>query len=810
MTSLLRQTFRRLLRERGFTVTVLLTLALCIGANVAIFAVVDAILVRPLPFSDPDRLVAVLNSYPGAGADRSGASAVNYFDRRHAVKAFASVSLQQDGGVIVGEDGAPNRVAIGRVTPEFFSTLGVPMLLGRSVTDAEMLYGSDQVVVLTNEYWRTHFNADPNVIGRKFMNDGLPVTVVGVLTPHFHFLSSKAEFFRPAAHGPDEIKPANRHNNSYLMIARLAPGASLADAQAQMNAFNQQQLKDDPYAELVRNAHFHTNVASLHADHVREVRPILLLLQAGVLSLLLIGGVNLVNLLLIRTNGRAKEFAVRQALGAGRRHLWREIIVETVLLALGGGLLGVGAGAFGIDLLARLGTDRLPLGATITFDSRVALVALAISLAVGVLLALPIVFVNLRSRLAPVLHSESRSGTVSRAAQRLRHGFIVAQISLAFVLLAGAGLLGVSLQKVLSVSPGFQADHVLIGTVSLPWKTYPETPARLAFLERLYTILKAQPGVTAVGFGSSMPLSGNDNNNAISIEGVVRAPGESIRTHYTSFAMGDYWASLGIPLLEGRLLEAADNHRDPQVCVVDADFARRYWPNKSALGHRIANDVTVTDKSASVIVGVVGNVKHTDLADTSALGAVYFTYKNVSANGIGISIRTPMAPETMAAVIRRAVLSIDPGLPVDDIKTMKTMVNDSLVSRRSPAVLAGAFAVTALLLAAIGTYGVLAYAVGQRRREIGVRMALGAQPAQVLRQFLGLGTRLLVAGIILGALGSWAAGRAMQTVLFGVAPVDPGVLAATAVTMGLVVFIATFIPSRRATRISPIEALRSE
>ncbi|HVU17018.1 MAG TPA: ABC transporter permease [Candidatus Didemnitutus sp.] len=810
MPTLIRQTFRRLLRERGFTVTVLLTLALCIGANVAIFAVVDAVIVRPLPFAEPNRLVIVRNSYPGAGAEISGASFVNYYDRRHAIKAFSSVALQQDGGVIVGDEGSPNRVSIGRVTPEFFATLGVPLLMGRTFTDAELLYGPDAVAILTNEYWHTHYNADPNILGKKFLNDGLPVTIVGVLTPHFQFLSSKASFFRPASHGPDDIKPNARHNNSYMMIARLAPGASIDEAQAQMDAFNQVQLKDDPYAELVRNAHYHTFVHSLHADHVRDVRPILLILQAGVLSLLLIGGVNLVNLLLIRANGRAKEYAVRQALGAGRRHLLREILLETILLALAGGVLGVLAGMFGIDLLVRLGTDRLPLGGTIAFDSRVAWAALAVSLAVGVLLALPIVFVNVRSRLAPVLHSESRSGTVSRAAQRLRHGFIVAQIAIAFVLLAGAGLLGLSLMKVLSVSPGFRADHVLVGTVSLPWKTYPEPANRLAFFDRLYTTLKSQPGVTTVGFGTSIPLTGNDNNNAITVEGFQRAPGESIRTHYTSFAMGDYWNALGIPLLEGRLLEPADNHREQKVCVVDQDFARRYWPNGSALGHRIANDVSVTDKTSCVIVGVVGNVKHLDLADTNAQGAVYFTYQTYSVNSVEIAIRTPLAPEAMADILRRTVLSIDPGLPVDDIRSMQTVVNNSLVSRRSPAVLAGAFAVVALLLAAVGTYGVLAYAVGQRRREIGVRMALGALPAQVLRQFLGLGIQLLAIGIVLGTILAWLVGWAMQSVLFGVGSVNPGVLAATAGLMITVVLVATFIPSQRATRVSPIEALRTE
>ena len=810
MFSALTQTLRRLAREGGFTTTVLLTLALCIGANVAIYAVVDAILVRPLPFPDSDRLVGVFNSYPGAGADRSGASATNYYDRRHAIKAFASVSLQQDGSVIVGDTGSPNRVQMARVTPEFFTTLGVPLALGHMFTDAELLYSTDQVAVLTDAFWRTHFNADPNIVGHKFFNDGLSITIVGVLPPNFHFLSSKAQFFRPASHGPDDIKPGNRHSNGYLMLARLAPGASVTDAQTQIDAFNRQQLTDDPYSEVVRNAGYHTNVTPLHADHVREVRPILLLLQTGVLALLLIGGINLVNLLLIRANGRAKEFAVRQALGAGRRHLISEVMLETVLLGLGGGVLGLLFGAFGIDLLSRMGADRLPLGGAIEFDGRIAVISLLASLAVGVLLALPVVLFNLHSQLAPVLHSESRSGTVSRAAQRLRHGFIVAQISLAFILLTGAGLLGVSLQKLLSSSPGFQPDHVLTGAISLPWKTYPEPPVRQAFLERLYAALRTQPGVTAVGFTSSLPFNGNLNNNAVVAEGVPLAPGESIRTHYTSFALGDYWQVLHIPLVEGRLLEEADNHRKQKVCVVDVSVARRYWPNGSALGHRLASDVKVTEENATTIVGVVGTVKQTDLADTNALGAIYFSYKDYSSTGFSVIVRTALPPEALTSILQKTVLSLDPALPVDNIKTMATVVDDTLVSRRSPALLAGAFALVALLLAAIGTYGVLAYAVSQRRREIGVRMALGALPQQVLKQFLTLGAKLLLAGVLLGLLGAWLAGHAMQSVLFGVGSLHPGVLAATAATMALVVLLATFIPSNRAMRVSPIEALRDE
>lgn len=811
MLSLLRQIIRRLVQESSFTLTVLVTLALCIGANVAIFAIVDAILFRPLPFPDAARLVAVHNSYPRAGAERSGASIVNYYDRRNAaIKAFASVSLYQDGSTIVGAEGSPNRVPVGRVTPEFFATLGVPLALGHTFTDAEMIYGPDQVAVLSDAFWRSHFNADPNIVGRTFLNDGLPVTIVGVLPPGFRFLSSPAQFYRPASHAADEIKPTNRHSNNYQMVARLAPGATLADAQAQMDAFNQQQIADDPFAEILRNAGYHTYLAPLHADFVRDVRSILLLLQAAVLALLLIGGINLVNLLLIRANGRAKEFAVRQALGAAGRHLFGEVLLETLVLAFAGGVLGLLFGAFGIDLLTRLGTDQLPLGGYIALDLRVALVALLGSIAVGVLLALPIAFFNLRHELAPVLHTESRTGTANRATQRVRHGFIVAQISLAFVLLSGAGLLGLTLRKVLAASPGFQPEHVLSGTVTLPWKTYPDVPQRQAFLERLESALRTQPGITAVGLSSDLPFAGAHNDNAITVEGVQRTAGESIRTHNTAFVLGDYFRALGVPLLEGRLLEPADNQRDQRVCVVDAEFAQRYWPGQSALGHRLAADVTLKEDNATTIVGVVGIVKRSDLSEAHGLGSVYFPYKNYGSIFFYVALRTPLEPAALAATLRKTVLSLDPGLPVDDIKPMQTRVDDSLVSRRSPAVLAGAFAIVALLLAAVGTYGVLAYAVSQRRREIGVRMALGALPQQVLRQFLLLGARLLLIGVTLGIAGAWIAGRAMQNVLFGVESSDPAVLAAAAATIVLVVLFATLIPSQRATRVNPIDALRAE
>lgn len=807
---LLLQTIRRLAGERGFAATVLLTLALCIGANVAIFAVVDALLLRPLPFPEAERLVVAINAYPQAGVPRAAASLANYYDRRGAIDAFESVAIHQGGSAIIGEPGSPTRAPRDRVSPEFFETLGAPLALGRPFSDDDMVYANAQILILTHEFWQSYFDGDPSVLGRAVTVDGLENFVVGVLAPGFRFLDSKARFFIPLASNLDEREIDDRHNNSITMIARLRPGATIAEAQAQMNAFNEVQLETDPLARIVREAGYRTDVFGLQADTVRQARPVLLMLQVGALSLLAIGGVNLVNLLLIRANGRLKELAVRQALGADRRHLAREIALETVLLAVGGGLLGLAVGAVGIRLLRLLGSEQIPLGATIAFDWRVALVSLAASLAFGLCLALPIIGFNLRRDLADSLRAESRGGTVSRAAHEARHAFIVVQIALAFALLSAAGLLGISLKNVLSASPGFRPDHALTASLTLPWKNYPEPPARQAFLERFLEELRALPGATHVGLGSGLPFGSNANNSAVAVEGIERPPGEAIRTHYNSFAMGEYWQALGIPLVAGRFLEDADNRSEQRVCVVDQAVVQRYWPGENALGRRIAVDVSVNDENAMTIVGVVGTVKQQDLADAAPLGAIYMPYRLQPTNSLSIVVRTAAAPEAMAASLRQLALSLDPTLPVDDIKPLQARIDDSLIARRAPATLALVFAAVALALAAVGTYGVLAYAVSQRRREIGVRIALGAQPGQVLRQFLAVGAWLLLGGVALGALGSWAAGKAMRSMVFEIAPLHLGLLLFCAGAMTLVVFAATLLPSRRAARISPLEAMREE
>jgi predicted permease len=494
--------------------------------------------------------------------------------------------------------------------------------------------------------------------------------------------------------------------------------------------------------------------------------------------LLLIGSVNLVNLLLIRASGRARELAIRQSLGASHWHVMRQVMTETVLLCFVGGLCGLALAAGGIGLLQKLGVDQLPLGTYIGFDAGFALVALSGTVVLGVLIALPVAWFSVRVHLANAFRSASRSATTNRAAQRLRHSFIVAQICLAFVLLAGAGLLGISLKRVMETSPGFQPGQVLAGQLSLPYKKYPDASAQLALIERLLAAIRNQPGVAFAGIGNLAPFGRNGSSGVTAVEGVQIANGGSQQDHYRNGVVGAYWRTLDIPLLRGRLLEDADNQRKQRVCVVDQAFANRYWPGGSPLGRRLNDGPVFNKDEAFTIVGVVGTVKQNKLDDVNPKGTIYYPYKYWPGPAISVLVRTGMAAEAMVPILRRTVLAIDPELPIDDLKPMRSLIAESVVTRRSPAVLAGIFAVVALLLTAVGTYGVLAYAVGQRRREIGVRMALGAGQQLVLRQFLGLAAKLLLAGIGFGILGAWATGRAMQHLLFGIGSVHFGVVAA--------------------------------
>jgi predicted permease len=809
----LRHAGRTLRKTPRFTATALLTLAVCIGANLTIFAVVDAILLRPLPFPAPDRLVTVFNTYPKAGVLRDGSSTTNYYERRGQIPAFSDLAIYSEGSAIVGESGATELVPFMRVSPEFFSTLGAKPAMGRSFTDAEMAMPPSRVVILSDSYWRRNFNADPLVLGRQVQVAGVANAVVGVLPPGFRFLSSEARLYFPFASRPEDRVARERHSggNAKHIIARLKPGATLAQAQAQIDAQNNTLERDDPKAKMLSAAGFRSVVVPLRADHVASIRPALLWIQGGALALLLIGMVNLANLLLIRASGRIKELAVRQALGASRWHVVSEVAVETTLLTLAGGFLGLAGGWAGIRLLGTLAAERLPLGTDIAFDARLAVVAVAGSVILGIALALPIAWFNLSAHLAGAIQSETRGGTSGRMSQRLRHGFIVAQIAMALVLLEGTGLLGLSLKQAMAVSPGFRPDHVLTGRILLPRNQYPNWPARLAFNQRLLAEISRQPGVTAVGAVNNVPFSGNNGKSAATVKGYVRPPGETLRGHYSYGVDGNYFAAMGFSLLEGRFLSADDSQRGDRVCVVDEDFARFYWPHTSAVGQRLFEGADETkDVDAFTVVGVVGAVKQAGLTDDAAQGAIYYPYALRTDDSLFLVLRTSLPPESVGPALQTIVRQTARDATMTDVRSMETRISDSLITRRAPALLATLFSAIALLLTAIGTYGILSYAVAQRRREIGVRMALGARPQQIRGQFLALGLRLLAAGTMLGVAGAWVTGRAMRNLLFHVPPFHVATLAGTACIIGLVSLVACLAPAHQAARISPTEALADE
>lgn len=803
-----KQALRGFAREKAFTVTVLFTFALCCGANVAIFAVVNSVLLKPLPFHASEQLVIISNSYPKAGVDRAGSSVPHYLERREGTAAFNEMAAFNARGTTIGDAGSPDRIDSMEVTPSFFPLLEARPAMGRTFSEEEGVYGKNQVVVISDALWRQRFAADPQVIGRSLRIDTESRTIIGVMPPQFHFLSKKALLWIPRCFSDEDRKETNRHSNNMEAIARLRPGATAAEAEAQIQAINQRALEKDPYAKLVIDAGFHTIVRGLHEDYVASIRPVLLLLQAGVLFLLVIGIVNVANLLLVRASGRTKDYSIRLALGAGQAQLARQLMTETLLLAVAGGGLGL---LFGAALLQGLRTGAvnvLPMASPPTLDGMVCLFSLGVAVTVGLVLSGLVVWHCFHLNLAQTLSVESRGGTTTRAVHRVRHTLIVAQIALAFVLLSGTGLLGLSFARVLAVDPGFRVENVLTSKLSLPWSNYKEEKQRIAFSQRLMTELQTLPGVSSVGLCSSIPFTGGSDNNAITVEGYTPPPGESIRAHYTNGVLGDYFNAMGIALREGRFLTSDDSQTAAKVCVVDDETARRYWPKGDALGHRLYNGAPGEKKEFYTIVGVVGAVKQDNITDQAATGAIYFPYSGYTSLSYHIVARTQQNPESVGAALRTAVLRLDPELPLHDLKTTGARVNESLDTRRAPLLIAGVFAVVALILASVGIYGVLAYTVAQRRREIGVRMALGAMPGQIRAQFLGLGTRLVLVGLSLGGLGAWLAGRGMSSLLFGVTPHNPLVLSSAALLLCVVALAACLIPSRRAASVSPLEALR--
>jgi predicted permease len=809
---------RSLFKDRGFTAAAFLTLALCIAANAVLFGIVHSVLLKPLPVPDSDRLVLIYNSYPGAGAERGGSGVPDYFDRVKGMKALQSIAIYDVRNRSTGETGRPERVLVMEATPSYFRVARVSAELGRTFVEAEGEPGHDDKVVLSHSYWQERFGGDRKIVGRELRLDGKPFTIVGVMPASFQFLETEARIWTPLAFTPEQKSDERRHNNSWTSIGRLRDGATLGQAQAQLNMLNAAALDLLPALKpLLLNAGFHTVVVPLKDDLVRNIKGRLYLLWAGTLLVLLIGCVNVINLALVRTHSRSRELATRLALGAGRADVARQFFSESFMLTGAAGLAGLLAGWGLIRGLTSLDLAQIPRGAEIGLSLMPVLFTLGLSIVLGLVIGAFPLASALTLDINAVLHESGRTGTGGRGPRLLRRTLVVTQVAVAFLLLVGTGLLLASFRQILAIDPGFDAQHVLIASVRLPASRYAGDKELRGFTDEALRRLRGMAGVTAAGATDSVPLSGDHNDSVILAEGYQMKPGESVISPTRVTVGPGYFESMKIPLVHGRYLEDRDSAAAARVVIVDTRLARRFWPGQNPVGRRMYQPESAKDALGTTdqthfltVIGVVGEVKADGLvADRTPVGAYYLAMAQDTSRYMAFTVRSAGDPRVLTAPLR-AIASLDPELPVFDVKTMEQVTDESLVTRRWPMLLSMGFGVVALLLSALGIYGVLAYLVTQRTKEIGIRMAIGGTPRTIFDLVLKEGLVLLGVGLAVGGVGLLWLSRALSSQLYGVRPSDPVVIALAGLALGIIALVACAIPARRATRINPVVALNNE
>jgi len=818
MFDTLRQDFRYGLRSLasrpGFTLAAVLTLALGIGANTLVFSLISGMYLKPLPYRDDAALVDIEDTYPKMGLAAVGMSIPDYLDRRTQVPALADSALYTDQSFNLAENGAPERVAGIRATPSLFSTLGVAPLLGRAFNDDEATIGADKFVVLGNAIWRNRFDADPKVIGRELRLNGENYHVVGVMPPGFMFPNRDTALYVPFAFTPKQKSDAERGSEFSTSIARLAPGATMADVKAQSDLVIQRNLdrigggdsNSAGFSRFMRDAGFTVTVRPIRTLLAGEHTQVLMLLQLAVALVLLIACANIANLLLTRLSARQKELSVRTALGASRMRIARQLLIESLALALAGAAVGIGLAFIGQRAVAMSGL--LPDWVTLDVDLRVLVFTLALAMAAGLAFGLLPALSAASAQPQQVLRDSGRLGGGGRGARRMRNALVVVQLALAVALLGSAGLLVRSFANVLDQDPGFDSRGVLTANVSLSPAKYPDDTARAQVVARVLDAARNLPGVTAAGLSDVQPMADVPNGSSYAIAGQPRDTGTPHATARTIDA--DYFKAMGIPLLRGRTFAASDWNSPQRVAIIDDLFARKRFPNGDAIGQVLDLSRPGVIDNHYTIVGVVGTVKDKDLGKMPSQETYYLDYGQEPVRNVTLIVRTQGAPAALTAPLRAALLAIDPELPLFEVATLDARLYQSLTGRRVPMQLIGGFAVLALLLAAIGIYGVLAFAVAQRRAEFGVRMAIGASASRIRRQVLGDGARLIAVGLGLGVVGAAGLGLVLRNQLFGVDSIDPPSLAIVVAALAAIALLACWLPARRATRIDPAIALRDE
>ena len=824
MAHQMRYTLRSLLKSPGYAAVTILTLALGIGANTAIFSVVNGVMLKPLPYPRPDRLLVITSTFPDLGFDRFWVSLPEWAEFKQRNRSFQDVGAYRDGSVNLGTPERPRRVNSVIVTPQLLTVLGVPPLRGRLFTDADSLPGAEDVGIISYQTWQSDYGREESVVGRVVQVDGVPTRIVGIMPAGYDIHDERVEVILPLTIDPKTF-PNRRGNHFLYLIGRLKDDVSPPQAQADLSAMIAQ------WRALSGNRHSPTppgpngagahilQMQSMKADMVGSIATALWVLQGAVGFVLLIACANLANLILARAESRQKEFAIRSALGAGRWRLLQQFLAEGVLLALIGGVIGTAIGFAGVRALLAANSDSIPRALEIALDWKVLIFTFAVSVLTGLVFGMA-PLLHLREQVVSITLKEGgQRATAGSARARVRSGLVMAEVALAVVLVVGAGLLMRSFQKLMTVDAGFNRESLTTFGVVLPGASYRKAEQRVAFFDRLQDRLRQYPGVTAVATMSGLPPNRPVNANDTDFEGYTAQQGQPAENvdYYQTVSL-DYLKTMGIPVVKGRGFEPADVAGAP-VLLVNETLEKTFFTFRTldAVGQRV-NIFTGQGPNGNgtaqfTIVGVVRDVKQGGMASKTGTELYFLNEQGPRVAGfaptsMNVVVRASLPASALAQEIQQAVRAQDPSLPVVKLRSMDQVFADAASRPRFLAELLAIFAGLALALAAIGTYGILSYSVSERTREIGIHMALGATRGSVLGMILGQGLRLTVIGLVTGLIASFGLTRLLQAQLFNVRPTDPATLSGVALFIAVVAFVACYVPAQRATRVDPIVTLR--